>query len=806
MLTHTSRRNVRRFRSLKSVPASADVEFLETRTLMSATGDFPASARDALDLLVKQENRQLTVDNSIIKYGNEPIRLVGYGDYGMLSEKDFDFDRFFQRAEQSGVNFVRVFLQYQWTGKDGLSPFSRDSNGKYDITKLNEDYFNRLDSFLSSAETRGIVVQLALFDIITLEDGDLRWNKSPFNTDNQQKGKQYPLSGNNGKSRLASFNQSKLLWDDSLMPLIDRTVTATSTHGNVILEVMNEPEGDSKSGNVSFHENVIDRIRSLNKKVPVSVNVHGDADLETFALDKKKVDIIAVHARSRDKDPSTSVGQDKELKSITDIVAASSKPVIISNDGDLTQLNPARSNQSSSDGVSYKNTDKGQERVSLLGDMLKATFAKDATFGHAHFEILDKGLNGNTWLSSDYEVAHDAYDQQVLNLLAKSSYVNQNPVAKNDRFRMRQDVSKAVNLVVNRKDASLSDKDADSDQIRIVAVTPGSREGGSVQIIKDGQNRLRVNYTPARGFSGSDTFWYMISDGRGGRDVAKVTINVRTTQIQKVGVGQVSRILPAALNDELPENILGLSQPRSGVVSLNKDNSLVYTPNPGFAGIDEFSYAVDDGDGGIVYLPVSVAVVPAIVADGVLRIVGTSLNNQIRISGSSTVRVEMDGQKFEFARAGIRQILVEAGAGNDMVRNDTSLPMEAYGESGNDTIYGGVGIDRIYGGEGADRLFGGDSLDWLYGGNGNDYISGGAGDDRMEGGDGNDEMVGDEGNDLMNGGAGDDVLYGNGGNDRLNGDRGNDYLDGGRGDDELDGHLDAWWLSRDRRFAGWIRG
>jgi VCBS repeat-containing protein len=52
------------------------------------------------------------------------------------------------------------------------------------------------------------------------------------------------------------------------------------------------------------------------------------------------------------------------------------------------------------------------------------------------------------------------------------------------------------------------------------------------------------------------------------------------------------------------------SPPANGTVSLAADGSYVYMPNPNFNGTDNFTITVDDGNGGIVAVPVSITVTP----------------------------------------------------------------------------------------------------------------------------------------------------------------------------------------------------
>src|SRR5436190_1758903 len=64
---------------------------------------------------------------------------------------------------------------------------------------------------------------------------------------------------------------------------------------------------------------------------------------------------------------------------------------------------------------------------------------------------------------------------------------------------------------------------------------------------------------------------------------------------------------------------------------------------------------------------------------------------------------------------GVTRIVVYGGAGNDRIVNNTSLPMLAYGDNGNDIIVGGSSGDVLYGGAGNDSLNGMGGSDRLYG-------------------------------------------------------------------------------------------
>jgi Ca2+-binding RTX toxin-like protein len=101
----------------------------------------------------------------------------------------------------------------------------------------------------------------------------------------------------------------------------------------------------------------------------------------------------------------------------------------------------------------------------------------------------------------------------------------------------------------------------------------------------------------------------------------------------------------------------------------------------------------------------------------------------------------------------LRKILFVGGGGNDTYFSSfLAVPVEAWGEDGDDTLISGAS---------------------------NDYLDGGPGNDTLFGEVGDDTLNGEVGDDTLRGGVGNDHLYGMTGADRLYGDAGNDHLYGG---------------------------
>jgi hypothetical protein len=176
--------------------------------------------------------------------------------------------------------------------------------------------------------------------------------------------------------------------------------------------------------------------------------------------------------------------------------------------------------------------------------------------------------------------------------------------------------------------------------------------------------------------------------------------------------------------------------------------------------------------------------VSAGLANGVLRVVGTSGNDTIivRQTGANSASVVANNTTRNFT--GVREIYVDGQAGNDNIYVDTTplranearlaLKATLIGGAGNDTLVGGAAADTIYGGAGNDSIYGNGGADLIYAGDGDDLVNGGAGDDVIYGEAGNDRLFGSLGNDRIYGGAGADFIDAGAGEDFMQGGTGFD--------------------------------
>lgn len=161
-----------------------------------------------------------------------------------------------------------------------------------------------------------------------------------------------------------------------------------------------------------------------------------------------------------------------------------------------------------------------------------------------------------------------------------------------------------------RFDVLDNDDDLDGDAVTVTAVAQPAN--GSVTIDGGGSG---VTYVSNAGFIGLDTFTYTITDATGLTATASVAVTV-VAPPNNAPIAEdddastqagVPLIIDVLQNDRDPDldaifvSRRGLAA--NGVVAINPDGTLTYTPNPGFpsggrVAEDSFNYVVSDGNGG----------------------------------------------------------------------------------------------------------------------------------------------------------------------------------------------------------------
>ncbi|MEG4385594.1 cadherin-like domain-containing protein, partial [Microcoleus sp. N9_A2] len=179
--------------------------------------------------------------------------------------------------------------------------------------------------------------------------------------------------------------------------------------------------------------------------------------------------------------------------------------------------------------------------------------------------------------------------------------INFPPAGQPDNYSIPQD--KVFNLPARGVLANDDDLDGDALTAKLVS-TPNN---GKVVFNSDGS----FSYTPNPGFAGFDNFTYSVSDGV--LPSPSVSVNLNVTKFLINQPPQANRdsyntphdktlnvVIPGVLANDIdpdgdPLTAKFESVPKNGKLNFNPDGSFSYTPNPGFVGLEEFSYSVSDG-------------------------------------------------------------------------------------------------------------------------------------------------------------------------------------------------------------------
>lgn len=167
-----------------------------------------------------------------------------------------------------------------------------------------------------------------------------------------------------------------------------------------------------------------------------------------------------------------------------------------------------------------------------------------------------------------------------------------------------------INIVVMANDALPT-----TGAFNIQSTTPPTN--GVITVLANGT----IDYTPNVDFFGVDTFTYTLADASGRTSTATVTVTVKNVQDPPIanadsGSTPEDTTLPninILANDSDPDNdmlTVTMATPGNGMVTINPDGTIDYTPNAGFFGTDTITYTITDGNGGFATSTVLINVAP----------------------------------------------------------------------------------------------------------------------------------------------------------------------------------------------------
>ena len=137
-------------------------------------------------------------------------------------------------------------------------------------------------------------------------------------------------------------------------------------------------------------------------------------------------------------------------------------------------------------------------------------------------------------------------------------------------------------------------------------------------------------YTPAAGYSGPDTFTYVLTNPNGLTSTALVTINVGpralSDDIRTTAGTPVSGDVSTNDNVSVGATFSKATDPAHGTVVVNANGTYTYTPSASFSGVDTFTYLVVNPDGSSATATVTVHVGPRAASISIVT-TGTAAGN-----------------------------------------------------------------------------------------------------------------------------------------------------------------------------------
>ena len=212
-----------------------------------------------------------------LEYKGNPLILITSAEhYGAFLNLDFDYRVYLETLAKEGFNYTRIFMGSYIEPVENIFGIKRNTlapkpgsfiapwveeEGKYNLSRFNPQYFQRLENFVLEAARQGIVVEITLFTSIYAEGA---WELSPFNVRNNING-----VGDIPFQRVNTlFNGDLLSFQEAY---IRKLVRELNPHDNIFFEIQNEPWSDNQNlaGFVNESDEEV-HIRNWQKQVVIA--------------------------------------------------------------------------------------------------------------------------------------------------------------------------------------------------------------------------------------------------------------------------------------------------------------------------------------------------------------------------------------------------------------------------------------------------------------------------------------------------------------------------------------------------------
>ncbi len=269
-----------------------------------------------------------------------------------------------------------------------------------------------------------------------------------------------------------------------------------------------------------------------------------------------------------------------------DTVLIVNAPGVISNDRDVDLPNDTITVNSS-------------QTTSTLGAIVSVLPNGKFTYDSRNAAQLQRLVDGETASDTFTYTLRDAVGltSNLATVTITVSGSNDTPVAVNDNLSVPFGITELLNVLANDRDVDTSIDP------RTVEIGQLASHGTAIA-----QPTGRIEYRPAAGFRGIDTFTYRVRDALGAlSNEALVTVTINTSPLAVADFARTNVNTPVVIdvlrNDSDPDGTLNrgsvtiASGPDVGSAAVQADGSIRYSPSAGFGGTATLQYSVLDNDG-----------------------------------------------------------------------------------------------------------------------------------------------------------------------------------------------------------------
>jgi hypothetical protein len=239
----------------------------------------------------------------------------------------------------------------------------------------------------------------------------------------------------------------------------------------------------------------------------------------------------------------------------------------------------------------------------LINDPRGTTLVDHTTPAHGHLKRLESGtftyLPDANYLGTDgffYRAQHGTDEAHTVDVSIEVSGRVTSVESRDDSLATDEDVAAFAYVLANDGQGP--------DGLPLSVTIDQHPAHGLVEVQRDNS----ILYSPAANWSGADSFTYVASDGST-KDTATVSIavapiNEPPTAVDDAAVTRQdgSASIDVLANDSDADGdeygFVGNTQPINGAATWSSvDHMVIYTPNEGFWGTDQFTYTIGDFDG-----------------------------------------------------------------------------------------------------------------------------------------------------------------------------------------------------------------